>query len=126
MDSNQKKINHLKFLPQLIFIVFLALIVWSVYMLNEGGIDPNTPCEAILKIEITGQSGYTIDNKKLNSTDFDQQLFEKVNELKNNGIPNENVLCAISAKGDVLVGEVSDIQRQLRDLGVRKISYRRY
>lgn len=126
MESNQNKSNHLKFLPHLIFIVFLALVVWSVFMLNEGGIDPNIPNEAILKIEITDQFGYAIDNKKLSPSDFDQQLRERVNELKNNGIPNENVLCAISAKGDVLVGQISDIQRQLRDLGVRKITYRRF
>lgn len=125
METNQNQTNNFKFLPHLIFIVFLALIVWSVYMLSKGTIDPQNPNEAILKIEISGQCEYTIDNKKFNSSDFDQQLSKRVIELKNNGIPNENVLCAISAKGDVTVGQISNIQEQLRNLGVRKIAYQR-
>jgi biopolymer transport protein ExbD len=125
MESNQYHTNNFKFLPHLIFIVFLALIVWSVYMLNKGTIDPHHPNEATLKIEIIGPTEITLDNKMLKTAEFSSQLTSRVTELESKGISKEGILCSISAKENVKLGEVCNVQEQLRNLGVRKIAYQR-
>jgi biopolymer transport protein ExbD len=81
------------------------------------------PKKKVIDITIQGESSLLLFGKETGLDELTQQLSKKVASYKSEGIPTDALVVKLSAVKGVKLGTVEDVQRILREVGIRKVEY---
>ena len=77
----------------------------------------------VIDITIRGESSLLLFGKETGLDELTQQLSKKVASYKSEGIPTDALIVKLSAVKGVKLDTVEDVQRILREVGIRKVEY---
>jgi biopolymer transport protein ExbD len=118
--------HNLRYLPHLIFIVFLILVFWSLHSWKNKDARNSPTEEFTINIKIVGDSMLILEDLHLSNNEFAAHLNSRVTELKDRGISNDHIICAIGAKGHAKLESVVQVQQQIRRAGLNRLKYVKY
>ena len=108
--------DNLKSLSTVIFVVVLLLSFWF-----YSGTRPEE--DTILKVEITENAEIILDGQRTALRDFQLAVNNLMAEYERQGIGREQVVVAIHADKKLNLGVIFDVQQQLKDSGLNRLSY---
>ena len=83
---------------------------------NDGGI----------QVEIDRESNFLVNKDNISAKNLRDCIAKEVEELEKAGFAKEDIRVFINAHSEAKIGELSDLQMILRELGLRKIVYNSY
>jgi len=101
--------------------IFIAILITTFGCSRSNNNQNHLP--AIIEVEINEASELIFDNHVVNLSDFTMLVENRINKLVDNGVLREQILFSFSVAKNVKMGMVSDVQKQLRLLDVKKIIY---
>jgi len=126
MKRTSPKSHNLRYLPHLIFIVFLILVFWSFHSWKNKD-DHFLPAEEYtINIKIVGDSMLVLEDVRLSNIEFAAHLNTTVAELKDRGVSNDHIICSIGAKGHAKLESVVRVLQQIRGAGLNRLKYVKY
>ncbi len=105
-----------------VLFILIVLMTFSGCSQNKKEV---VKTNAIIIVELNENSEFIFNDRVANLDDFSQLVEKRVNELMIDGLSRDEIVISFKVADNVKMGLVADLQEELRQLDVRKISYAR-
>ena len=102
----------------IVFIVVLLLAFWFYIKSESAG-------NVVIALEISDKEEIILDGNYISKKDFASAANSLITKLKTHGIGTDKIVIAIHADRTLSLGVITDVQQELRNCNLRKITYKR-